>query len=408
MGGLPLDSRPVIFYEPSSLRAPFMSSSRFATARSLVRRRRGFTRSDVLLLLASAVCSLAILEAVLALPFLATRYRLFFRLPPIDANDLPQQAAEFVVSSRFDPSLGWDQQPPAGDQIHVTQAVGQAYGDSFTRAGHESRTWQDFFEDLTGQSILNYGVGGFSLVQAVLKFERYATASPTRFAILGIYSEMHRRNSSYHARYFFQDTSPRWQLAFRPLALLHEGRLRVILPPCSDAACLVELLSNPRHRAHRMRSRYDIWYQIDLRRPKLVFPRVIAFARALPGIWQARRQRHVPLPPFVSPEALEVSRLLVRRFVDRAEQLGMIPVCLLFYSPRELSAIRRGQRLDAEFVRFLTQERIRFIDTAAYILARVHDDAGLAGLAVADGHLNDRGDRLVAHAIKDGLGDIES
>jgi len=35
--------------------------------------------------------------------------------------------------------------------------------------------------------IVNLGVGGYGLDQAVLKFEKYAWHAPTRIAILGLY-----------------------------------------------------------------------------------------------------------------------------------------------------------------------------------------------------------------------------
>jgi hypothetical protein len=207
----------------------------------------------------------ALLE--LSLPLLHSRYANYFKrsitVSRLNFDDAQRFFGTKVGASSkyffiFDPELGWDRDPIARDYIATKRYMAQSYGDSFVEGAEvdSEETWQAHFERLTGLGIVNLGVGGYGLDQAVLKFERYARRYPTRLAILGLYPHMFRRALSYHAFYFFVGRDD-FTYVFKPMFVRQGGRFELIRPPCADAVCLMEVLSNPDHEVWRWLAWHD-------------------------------------------------------------------------------------------------------------------------------------------------------
>src|SRR5262249_22967554 len=154
-------------------------------------------------------------------------------------------------------------------------------------------------------------------------------------------------------------------------------------PPCADAPCLVRVLSDPRNEVHAFLAEQDYWYRLNSTRPQYGFPNTVAFARILPEVLHDRRERDGRENYFfVTARALDVTKYLVRRFVADCTKLGVQPLCLLLYSPRDLRVLRAGRRLDEELVEFLRDNQVPYIDTGRYILTHYLKDDGFEALGV--------------------------
>ena len=274
------------------------------------------------------VLTLALLE--LSLPLLHGRYATYFRRR-IDPSSLNvDEARRFFSSRSFDPELGWDKDPIARNYVATKQYIAQSYGDSFVEGAEvgPEDTWQAHFERLTGKAILNLGVGGYGLDQAVLKFEKYGLRYPTRIAILGLYPHEYRRALSYHSIYYFTN-SDAFKFAFKPIFIKINGQFELIRPPCSDAACLMEVLSNPDHEIWKLLAQYDYWYQTNQEKPVPGFPNTIKYIGVLQQILRQRReQRGEKNYFFVNVGSLELVEYLVERFVKDSRERGMIRYAL--------------------------------------------------------------------------------
>jgi hypothetical protein len=361
---------------------------------------------SLLSFLASLILTLALLE--LSLPFLNNRYSVYFRDSITPASLKAEEAQRFVNSKTFDPELGWDKDPIARNYVGGKRYVAQSYGDSFVEGAEvgPDHTWQAQFERLTGAAILNLGVGGYGLDQTVLKFEKHAQRYPTRLAILGLYPQTYRRALSYHPFYYFAN-SDAYTFAFKPIFVKRNGRFELIRPPCADAACLMEALSNPGHEIWRLISAYDYWYQNNQKKPTSEFPITLKYAKVLPQILQQRRERRgVENYFFVNAESFELVGYLIERFVKHSREIGVTPVCLLLYAPVDLRVIKAGIRLDDKLLELLKTRNILHIDTAPYILEQYRQDDDFMGLSAPEGHLNERGNQLVAESLARGLASI--
>jgi hypothetical protein len=335
---------------------------------------------------------------------LARRHRSLFRQPAIPLNQ--KDAEAFLSGPTFDPDLGWDAHPRARNDPPLETLWAQSYGDSFTYGWEvpESETWQAQFHQLTGKSIVNYGVGGYGLDQAVLKFEKFGGQRPTPVAILALYAHEYRRLLSYESRYYFPD-SPEFVYAFKPIFVLDETGFVLRKPPRHLSHCLYEALSNPGPALREFLTAHDHWYLIESAKPPLRFPFTWNVARAVPEMLAATRTAGKSRDYFfVTPRAFDLTRFLIRRFVTACAERNAIPLCLMILGPYDLAQIERGQpRWDLPVRDFLEAERIWHIDAGQYLLDLKLDAAGYQALRAPDGHFNALGNRRIAEALKKGV-----
>ena len=101
-----------------------------------------------------------------------------------------------VGGGLYDSDLGWDsyRDGKRSGPLGLTYACGSAFGDSFTYGdevgGNEA--WAFLLSQKLGCEIENFGVNGYGLDQAYLKYLKYRPVG--HFVILALYQEMLRRN----------------------------------------------------------------------------------------------------------------------------------------------------------------------------------------------------------------------
>ncbi|MDP3939423.1 MAG: hypothetical protein Q8R92_14985, partial [Deltaproteobacteria bacterium] len=232
---------------------------------------------------ASILVVLAVLLATLDVFFVfyGRRYPFMFR-HRLDPQSITEEGARrFLESAWFDPRLGWDSDPVARNQEEGRTYWAQSYGDSFTYGAEveEDATWQAAHFRATGRRILNLGVSGYGLDQAVLKFEKYGERFPTERAILALNSQEYRRVSARYAYYCFAsvDLENLFKYAFKPIYRPSADGWELQLPPCRDPACLIELLRDEPGKLRALLSQGDVCYRQNDRRPFLQFPYTLNF-----------------------------------------------------------------------------------------------------------------------------------
>ncbi len=344
----------------------------------------------------------------LSLPLLHGRFAGDFKRTLDAASVRPEEARRFFASRAFDPDLGWDKDPIARDYVASKPYIAQSYGDSFVEGvevGAED-TWQAHFERRTGQAVVNLGVAGYGLDQAVLKFEKYGHRYHTRLAILGLYHQPYRRALSYHPFYYFANKDA-YTFAFKPVFAKVGDRFELLRPPCPNPDCLVGVLSNTDHQVWHRLAQHDYWYQLNQDRPIPGFPNTVTYARVVRERLRSRHQANGSENYFFpTPESVEVVEYIIERFVSASRAMGMTPLCLLLYSTSDLRLIKGGVRHDDRLLRFLAAREIRHVDTAQYILSQYGSDDDFKGLQAPNGHLNASGNRLVAEALATALAAI--
>lgn len=140
----------------------------------------------------------------------------------------------------FHRELGWNTvgEPPYGDGIRerrqpFAQVCGAAFGDSFTYGNDVSpdNSYTGQLSQLLGCEVVNYGVGGYSFVQAYDKLKLYKPE--TNLIILGVYEEMTKRSLSASTLFYAGETNG-W--APRPYLFWNgSGVTKIPMPATFDA-----------------------------------------------------------------------------------------------------------------------------------------------------------------------------
>lgn len=309
--------------------------------------------------------------------------------------------AEKFITSRFDPVLGWDNHDIARNLKEGKSYLATSFGDSFTYgdevANHE--TWQAVFENLTGLAVLNMGVGGYGVDQAVLKFEKYAAENPAMFCILGVNSEMYRRVLSYQSRYYFKS----WLYAFKPILIQNNQQFELQYPPCKSSECLVELLRAPSQELRELLETHDYWYQEEQNKPVRGFPYTISFLKTVPQfLRRLKENRGLSDAYFMTENSVYLTRYLIKRFDRGCQQLDAKPLVLVLNGPHQLSLIRKsGKRWDQWLIEFLEENDIPFVDTTEIILEKYPAAESFSFLAAPHLHFNAEGNNLIGTALAD-------
>jgi hypothetical protein len=122
----------------------------------------------------------------------ATRFGILHFYPTdIFAHVTPDQLAQSAGSN----GLGWpSHDDPRSAPPEPGPVCGSAIGDSFTFGGEveEGEAWVHLLSQRLGCRVVNYGVSGYGLDQAVMRYERIAPAG--NLVVLGLFTEMPRRS----------------------------------------------------------------------------------------------------------------------------------------------------------------------------------------------------------------------
>jgi hypothetical protein len=245
-------------------------------------------------------------------------------------------------------------EPPAG-VFRIS-----AFGESFTHGDEvpDSDAWPARLER-PGVEVLNFGVGGYGLDQALLRYRLEGRQHHPRIVLIGFMAENINRSVSVY-RPFYHPTG---------ILPLSKPRFRV-------AHDTLVLIPNP------MRSAED--YQALLRAPASVLPRlgaddyyyqtrehagrwdVLAAVRLGKMAWRVVRQANGPLRGgSYNPrsEAFQVTLATLAEFVRGVRADGATPVVLLFPQRRDLNRYRRaGTRSYDPLRTALDEAGIRYLD----------------------------------------------
>jgi len=203
--------------------------------------------------------------------------------------------------------LGWpsdDSPRPAASEPGTI--CGSAFGDSFTYGGEveAEEAWVHLISRRLGCKIENYGVGGYGIDQAVLRYERVATGG--NVVILGAFVEMLRRAVAASGTFYASSPRP-FYTNIKPYFTLEAGGLR--LHPIPKPLTRESIAA---HHAHDYYM-HEIWTGSK-------FP--CAFQVAHAGYIRVARRNdyHLLSDGYWSVSHPSGSGLLARRLIDRLAQ----------------------------------------------------------------------------------------
>lgn len=273
------------------------------------------------------------------------------------------------------------------------------FGDSFTHGDEEpwEKSWAKFLGDELSSvgvraEVLNFGVPGYGVGQAFLRWRREGPAWNPSVAVFGFQPENVNRVVNVFRQLY---SSSSGMIFSKPrFYLTPEGRLEAANSPVADLALVPSLLAGLAEPGSPL-GEFEYWFHPHYYRD---FPlsglRLVALFRTLcvqppgsPGGKLDHRSGPAPLEP--GSEAWAVTKALLREFSREAEAAGITPVILHIPDKSSLRAIAAGDSpAYLELLRELQEEGLRVVDPSPAMAGR-HKLYKYA-------HLSSRGGRLLA------------
>ncbi len=225
--------------------------------------------------------------------------------------------------------------PPGEAAVELRVAV---FGDSFTFGDElaDGETWAAFLQAAlrgrgVGARVLNFGVNGYGLDQALLRWRRDGRPRRPDVVVLGFQPENLLRNLNVFRPLYFLDTSlpyakPRFVLSGEGVEIVD----RPTVPPEALPGVLAHFASQPLARYERFRppaTRAHLWQR----------------SRLLALLWDRLAARPAPPAFALDPEMRELGLRIVRAFAREAREAGAR--FLIVHLPRqsEMRDLRHGR-----------------------------------------------------------------
>jgi hypothetical protein len=327
--------------------------------------------------------------------------------PLLDATSARREVLDSLLGWRYRPGYSsatdhlntqglrarreYDSAPAAGT-VRVA-----AFGDSFVY-GMEVRdddAWCALLEAGPGHlEVLNYGVGGYGLDQAFLRFQREGMAFHPEVVLIGFAPDDLRRIVNVYRRFL---SSHEWPLAKPRFVLRADGTLALVPNPLARRADYIRLMEHP--RAVRELGTLDWWYSATVYEHPLYD--LVATLRVGHAVWQ--RLQHRVLDPGrllrggvfnERSAAFALQAAVLRAFADAVRDNGAVPAVVMMPDRSSVESLRRGGAAVYAPLRGALRERGITVWDASEAFRT--SGVPVSDLFAAGGHYSPAGNRVLA------------
>jgi hypothetical protein len=299
----------------------------------------------------------------------------------VSDKDLPS-ANPLLGWSLYDPYLGWDsyRNGKRNTPGSFAQTCASAFGDSFAHSDEvdDDKAWAYVLGVQLNCEVENFGVGGYGLDQAFLKYLKYRPKG--KIVIVGVTQETLRRNFAASWRFYasLPNSLP------KPFFRLVGEELLLEKPPAH--------LDRRSIRRHHRFDRYARPFVVEF--PYSVALLRVLYYRAFPEAWSANR-----IEPYETvwndPDAAALSLRILKQFSEAASKDGKKMVLLVVPNA---ASVGRGRRVYANYV----DELAKFIPNVCIVDAfpalRAKFEA-VGTLKAPKEHFNDFGNEAIASGL---------
>jgi lysophospholipase L1-like esterase len=217
-----------------------------------------------------------------------------------------------------------------------------AFGDSFTHSNgvKNPEAWTEKLRQMIpGSQVLNFGVSGYGLDQAYLRFQNEGRKFKTNVILIGFLSDDIYR----HVNTFRPFFSPYTSLPMtKPRFVLEGEKMSVIENPNQDLQSYRHLLDDPASELPRLGENDFYWNRPSRYKsgPLEFLPSVRVVKIFAAKFAKMKDDQRIEIDGYFNPksEAYKITVALFDNFVREAKELGAQPVIMLF--PQKLDLIR--------------------------------------------------------------------
>ncbi len=278
------------------------------------------------------------------------------------------------------------------------------FGDSFTHGDEEPfyETWGKFLEDDLNRAgisaeVLNFGVPGYGIGQAYLRWKVQGKKYSPRIAVFGFQPENIKRTVNIFRTLYSRDT---WLVFSKPrFHLKEDGELELINSPVIPPPKVADLLANL-HQSPL--GEYEYWYNPDHYRKNFwLKSRFIAFLYTILNDYLPHpggRYDHRPGKHYWHPrgEPMRTSLAILKKFAREAEAAGEIPIILHIPKRNDLQVLENENRpAHYRVLEELEAEEVLVVDPAPEMTGKSR--------LYKHSHFSSRGGKIVARVLADAI-----
>jgi hypothetical protein len=322
---------------------------------------------------------------------------------------------------QFSPSTGWAIKPNGvsenyranGDGIRSDRAYQtnpppnikriSTFGDSYTHCDYvkNEHTWQVYMEALDpGVETINFGVGGFGLDQAYLRYKEFGQRFRSHIVLIGYMSEnLYRHVNTFRPFYVPTAGIP---LA-KPRFCLKEGTLTLIPNPIHSVDAYRGLLDKPK-QVLRDLGKLDFYYQKKYKSGLTDWSPLTRLLKITGSMVKSKIPRNsIEINGFynIDSEAFRITCQLFDTFYQRAKADGSIPVICIF--PDKNDVARFKLQNDKRYSPLL----IHFADNDYTVIDMMDAFSDYETGALFENHYSPFANQLVAAHILNVIGSLE-
>lgn len=240
-----------------------------------------------------------------------------------------------------------------------------AFGDSYTFGAvvSDDECWAAKLDAEDARvEVLNFGVGGYGLDQAYLRYEKEGVRFSPHIVLICYLTENIARHVNVYRPFYSRSDS--WPFS-KPRFILVADTLKLLNNPLSTPRHYEELVRNPEEVLARL-GKHDYFYQKSCRSSRLDF---LPSVRLFTIFRHNMRTRYSDNTLYeggyynVDSKAFHVTVKLIDRFYERVRINGAIPVVLIF--PHENDLVRyssSGTKSYLPLLDYLRRRQLRHID----------------------------------------------
>lgn len=264
------------------------------------------------------------------------------------------------------------------------------FGDSFTHGDgvHNKDTWQSVMESKQSHlEVLNFGVGGYGLDQAYLRFIEHGSKYEADIVVIGFMTENINRNRNTFRPFYYRTTG----LPFsKPRFKLINGKLSLIPSYFKESQDYSELLAN-KDATFQELGKDDFYYQKAKSNAYLDWSPLVRMTKFIVTRIQPRNAYTNAYTN--DPETLEATKVLFKDFRDKVNSLGQKPIVVIFPNEDDIMRCNEGQeKTYIALIDYLSFNNFDFIDLGDRL-------CDYKPSQIFFGHYNPLGNRIVAETL---------
>ncbi len=281
--------------------------------------------------------------------------------------------------------------PPA-EKIRIA-----AFGDSFTHCDDvsNSETWEHDLEVKDPQlEVLNFGVGGYGIDQAFLRYRLEGKRFSPQIVLIGFMSEnIYRSINTFRPFYMSSSGIPLGKPRFKI-----ENNELILLPNPTAGKEDIQALLNGDQAFYKKLKAGDGYEPRRYKKGAYDFLASVRLYKMVKTVFLLQFRENIVLGNGeydTQGEAYKVTFTILKEFYAEVIKNDSIPVIVLFPTEADLNYyLRTGRTSSSPLIRELKEKGFRFIDLAPVLAAHKNEFKSFFA-----GHYTGQGNRLVSEAV---------